>query len=77
MEALYFWPLGPAFELLSKDYAIIQVLVTLQDWFGIKPMGEKNSKKTGKLLDSVPHGSLDSGPLGSDCGGRQRAAGNP
>jgi hypothetical protein len=24
VEALYFWPLGSAFELLSKDYAIIQ-----------------------------------------------------
>jgi hypothetical protein len=59
------WDLS--FELLSKDYAIIQVLVTLQDWFGIKPMGKKNSKKTGKLLNSVPHGSLDSGPWGSDC----------
>jgi len=58
--------LGPAFELLSKDYAIIQVLVTLQDWFGIKPMGKKNSKKTGKRLDSVPHRSFDSGPLSSD-----------
>jgi len=50
----------------AKIYAIIQVLVTLQDWCGTKPMGKKNSKKTGKLLDSAPHGSLDSGPLGSD-----------
>jgi hypothetical protein len=33
--------LGPAFELLSKDYAIIQVLVTLQDWFRIKPNGQE------------------------------------
>jgi hypothetical protein len=32
------------FELLSKDYAIIQVLVTLQDWFGIKPMGKKKQE---------------------------------
>jgi hypothetical protein len=67
VEKLYFWPLGPACELLSKDYAIIQVLVTLQDGFGIKPTGKKNSKKTGKLLHDVPHSSLDSGPLGSDC----------
>jgi hypothetical protein len=30
-EALYFWPLGAAFERLSKDYGIIQVPVTLQE----------------------------------------------
>jgi hypothetical protein len=29
--ALYLWPLGPAFEPLSKDYGIIQVLVTLPE----------------------------------------------
>ena len=63
MEALDFRPLGPAFALPSQDNVIIQVLVTWQDWFGTKPMGKKNSKKTGKLLNSVPHGSLDSGPF--------------
>jgi hypothetical protein len=31
VEALYFQPLGAAFEPLSKDYDIIQVLVTLQE----------------------------------------------
>jgi hypothetical protein len=31
VAALHFWPLGPASELLSKDYGIIRVLVTLQE----------------------------------------------